>query len=236
MMKTTLLILTLNEIDGMKVIMPTIPRDWCDQILVVDGGSTDGTVQWARDNGYEVLEQVQKGIRFGYLEALPKIEGDVIISFSPDGNCLPKAIPALLEKLREGYDLVIASRYLAPAKSEDDDIITAFGNWLFTKTVNVLHGGQYTDAMNILRAFRKQLVYDLDLHKEESYTLPERLFHTVISWEPLMTVRAAKRRLRVTEISTDEPMRLGGERKLQIWRWGGAYYFQFWRELFYWRP
>lgn len=53
-MKTTLLVMTLNEIIGMKAIMPEIDRSWCDQIIIVDGGSSDGTVEWARQNGYEV--------------------------------------------------------------------------------------------------------------------------------------------------------------------------------------
>src|SRR5439155_10033150 len=164
----------------------------------------------------------------------PYIRGDVVVTISPDGNCPVSAIPAILSKIREGYDLVIGSRYLGDAKSEDDDFVTAFGNWLFTKTINVLHRGKYTDAMVIYRAFRRDLVYELDLHKEESYALPERLFRTVISWEPLMSVRAAKRKVRVAEIAVGEPARIGGKRKLQILRWGAAYYFQFWRELWYW--
>jgi len=234
-MKTTLLVLTLNEIDGMKAIMPQIDPTWCDQIMIVDGGSTDGTVEWAREQGYAVHEQRQKGIRFAYFEAFPKVTGDIIISFSPDGNCPPGSIPRLIEKMREGYDLVIASRYLDDAVSDDDDIITAFGNWLFTKTVNLLHGGNYTDVMVILRAYTRELITELDLDREESYLLPEKLFGTIISWEPLMSVRAAKRKKRVTEIAEDEPARIGGDRKLQIIRWGGAYYFQFWRELWFWR-
>ena len=48
-------------------------------------------------------------------------------------------------------------------------------------------------------------------------------------------VRAAKRRMRIAEIPVREPPRIGRHRKLQIWRWGAAYYFQFWRELWYWR-
>lgn len=48
--------------------------------------------------------------------------------------------------MKEDYDMVIVSRYLDGAKSEDDDVITAFGNWLFTKTVNFLRGGHYTFA------------------------------------------------------------------------------------------
>jgi len=234
-MKVTLLVLTLNEIEGMKVIMPQIDRNWCDQIIIVDGGSTDGTIEWAREKGYTVYVQKQKGIRFAYFEVLPMIEGDVVLSFSPDGNSPPESIPVLIEKMQEGHDLVIGSRYLGEAKSYDDDILTAFGNWFFTRTVNLLHNGSYTDAMVILRAYKKSLIYDLDLHKDESYLLPEKLFRTIISWEPLMSVRAAKRKMRIAEIPVDEPPRIGGERKLQIWKWGAAYYFQFIREVFFWR-
>lgn len=234
-MKTTLLVLTLNEVEGMKVIMPQIDPAWFDQILIVDGGSTDGTIEWARENGYTVYEQKRKGIRFAYLDVLHLLEGDVILSFSPDGNCPADTIPLLLDKMREGCDLVIGSRYLDDAKSDDDDIVTAFGNWLFTRTVNLLHGGHYTDVMVIFRAFRRGLIEELGLDKEEAYTLPEKLFGTIISWEPLMSVRAAKRRMNIAEVAVGEPVRIGGERKLQILRWGAAYYFQFWRELWYWR-
>jgi len=234
-MKTTLLVLTLNEINGMKAIMPKIKKEWCDQTIIVDGGSTDGTVEWAREQGYFVYVQRQPGFRHAYIEVLPHIDGDVVITFSPDGNSIPELIPPLIEKMKEGYDMVIVSRYLAGAKSEDDDVITAFGNWLFTKTVNLLHGGHYTDVMVIYRAFKKQVIYDLDLVDENAYRLAEKLFFTKISWEPLLSVRAAKRKLKVAEIPGDEPPRIGGERKLQIIRWGGAYYFQFIRELFVWR-
>jgi glycosyltransferase involved in cell wall biosynthesis len=231
-MKFTLLVLTLNEIEGMKAIMPKIRRDWCDQIIIVDGGSTDGTIEWAREQGYFVYVQKQKGFRHAYTEVLPYIEGDVVITFSPDGNSIPELIPELIDKMKEGYDMVIVSRYLGGAKSEDDDIITAFGNWLFTKTVNILHGGHYTDAMVIFRAYKTKLIYDLQLDKDEGYKLAEKLFRTQISWEPLLSVRAAKRKLKVAEIPGDEPARIGGERKLKVLKWGAAYYFQFIRELF----
>jgi glycosyltransferase involved in cell wall biosynthesis len=204
-------------------------------LIVVDGGSKDGTIEWCRDHGYDVYVQKRRGIRFAYLEVLPLLKGDVILTLSPDGNCAPDMIPKILNKTGEGYDLVVGSRYLGNSKSEDDDIVTGFGNWLFTRTVNLLHGARYTDAMVIFRAFRRDLVYELDLHKEESYLLPEKLFRTIISWEPLMSVRAAKRKKKIAEVGVGEPPRIGGHRKLQILRWGAAYYFQFWRELWYWR-
>jgi glycosyltransferase involved in cell wall biosynthesis len=233
---TTLLALTLNEIAGVKAVMPQIDPAWVDQIIIVDGGSTDGTLEWARDHGYEVYVQRKKGIRYAYFEVLPLVRGDVIISFSPDGNCPAHTIPLLVDKMKEGHDLVIGSRYLGDAKSEDDDLVTGFGNWLFTRTVNLLHGAHYTDAMGIYRAFKKSLIYTLDLDREESYQLYERLFHTCISWEPLMSVRAAKAKMRIAEVAVGEPPRIGGKRKLQIIRWGASFYLQFWRELWYWQP
>ena len=73
------------------------------------------------------------------------------------------------------------------------------------------------------------------LVKEDAYQLPEKLFNTKISWEPLLSVRATKRKLKIAEIPGDEPARIGGERKLKILKWGAAYYFQFIRELWFWK-
>ncbi len=232
---TTLLIPTLNEIEGMKVIMPQIRREWVDQILIMDGNSTDGTIEYARENGYEVLLQQKRGIRYAYIEALPHIRGEVLLTFSPDGNSVPELIPLLLDKMEEGYDMVIASRYLAGAKSEDDGMLTGFGNWLFTKTVNVLFGGHYTDAMVIYRAYWTRLLRELEMDQDRWYTTPERLFFTRIGCEPMLSARAARRKLKIGEIPGDEPARIGGVAKLQTFRWGASYYFQFWRDFLLWK-
>lgn len=234
-MKTTLIVATWNEVEGIRKVMPLVKREWVDQIIVMDGGSTDGTIEEAKKAGYQVYVQKKKGFRHAYTEVLPLVEGDVVITFSPDGNSIPELIPALVAKMREGYDMVIVSRYLGDAKSDDDDFLTGFGNWLFTRTVNLLHRARYTDVMVIYRAYKKQVIFDLELDKDDAYDTPERLFRTHISWEPLLSVRAAKRKLKVCEIPGSEPPRVGGERKLQVWKWGAAYYFQFFREVFCWR-
>ncbi|MFH1360824.1 MAG: glycosyltransferase [Candidatus Omnitrophota bacterium] len=235
-MKVTLFIPTLNEIEGMKTIMPKINPEWCDQILVVDGQSTDGTAEYAKEQGYDVIIQKKMGLRQAYNEALPYIKGDVVLTFSPDGNSIPELIPDCINKMKEGdYDMVIVSRYAKGAKSYDDDVITGFGNFMFTSLINLFHGGHYTDAMVIYRAYKTQLIYDLDLDKDKSYQTEERLFHTDVSWEPLLSIRAAKRKLKIAEIPGDEPRREGGERKLQVLRWGAAYLFEVIREKFIWR-
>ncbi|MEX0715353.1 MAG: glycosyltransferase family 2 protein [Planctomycetaceae bacterium] len=241
MATVTLLVPTLNEIEGMRIIMPRIDPGWVRQILVVDGGSTDGTAEYARERGYDVVIQDQPGLRKAYLAAWPHIIGDAVITFSPDGNSIPELIPDLIRKFEEGevtgagYDMVIASRYLGDAKSDDDDWITAFGNWFYTRSVNFLHGGKYTDVMVMYRIFRKRLADELELHDDRWYRTPERLFFCDMSWEPMLSARAALRKLKVGEIPGDEPARLGGVRKLLIFRWGAAYYFQFIRDFLLWR-
>lgn len=61
-MKITLLIFTYNEIDGMKEIMPQIKPEWCDELLIVDGGSKDGTYEYAKSKGYNIFIQKEKGL------------------------------------------------------------------------------------------------------------------------------------------------------------------------------
>jgi len=200
-MKTTLLITTLNEIEGMKVILPRIRKDWVDEIVVIDANSTDGTVEYAQSLGFKVVRQKSKGLAKAYAEALEVVTGDVIIPFSPDGNSVPERIPELVAKMREGYDMVIVSRYLNGAKSEDDTWFTGFGNWLLTSAINLCFGGHYTDSLVMFRAWKKQLAYDFQLNT------------SVAGFEPQLAIQCAKRKRKVTEIPGDEPDRIHGERK-----------------------
>jgi glycosyltransferase involved in cell wall biosynthesis len=61
-LKTTLFIPVLNELEGSKIIMPRIKKEWFDEIIVVDGGSNDGTVEYYESNGYRVISQKSKGL------------------------------------------------------------------------------------------------------------------------------------------------------------------------------
>jgi glycosyltransferase involved in cell wall biosynthesis len=229
-MNVTLFVPVLNEIEGLRAIMPAIDASLFSQVLVVDGNSTDGSAEWARSQGYDVHVQTRRGIRHAYIEAWPMITGDYVVTFSPDGNCKPEDIPAIIAKLEEGHDMVIASRYLGSASSEDDSLLTRFGNWMFTFLINRLHGGHYTDAMTIFRGYRTSLFRELGLDLEEPYQ-PEQLFNTVIGIEPVLSIRAARRNCKVSEVPSDEPKRVHGERKLQIFRWGASYLAQVFREL-----
>jgi glycosyltransferase involved in cell wall biosynthesis len=233
-MKVALLVPTLNEIVGLKVIMPRVKKEWFHEIFFIDGNSTDGTIEFIKENNYNLILEKKPGVRFAQIEAFESMESDIVMTFSPDGNCIPELIPNLIEEMKKGFDMVIASRYKDGAKSDDDTVVTAFGNWLFTKIINILYGGTFTDSLTNFRIYKKCLIKDLDLDKEETYASGEKLFNTPLGIEPILSTRAAKKSLKVGEIAADEPDRIGGVTKLRVWRQGAAYMYQILREKFVW--
>ena len=202
-MKVSLIIFTLNEIDGMRAIMPEIKKEWYDELIIVDGGSTDGTIEYAKEHGYPIFVQKEKGAGAAFTESVERATGDAIIIFSPDGNSAPEAIPRLVEKMKEGYDMVIASRRTGGARSYDDDFLTAFGNRMFTALTNILFGAKYTDTLVMFRIFRKELVEKLGIKTKSP------------AWGTMLCIRCARKKLKVADIPADEPPRLGGKRKMR---------------------
>jgi glycosyltransferase involved in cell wall biosynthesis len=149
-------------------------------------------------------------------------KGDIIVPFSPDNNSVPELLPQLLEKMKEGYDMVIVSRYKGDAKSEDDDPITAFGNWMFTKMVNILFRAEYTDVLVMYRAFRKDLI--------DRLKITERKYPTL---EAILCNRCAIRKLKVADLSGDEPKRIGSVRKMKPLYNGSVVLWQIFKDLFW---
>src|SRR5262245_29769282 len=161
-----------------------------------------------RDAGLRVHSQTVRGYGEGMLEGIQLAKGDVIIEFNPDGNSIPTDIPRIIAKVNEGYDLVIGSRYREGAKSDDDDWLTATGNWMFTRIVNLLFGTRYTDVLVGFRAYRRQAALRL------GFDAP------ALSWPCQSSTRFARAGLRVAEIPADEPARIGGKRKMMPLRTG----------------
>jgi glycosyltransferase involved in cell wall biosynthesis len=239
--KVTVVVPVLNEILGIREYLPRLRRAPVDQILVLDGGSTDGTAEYALEQKCDLVVQTRPGMRMAYMEAYPQIRGDVVITFSPDGNSIAETIPKLIEKMHEGYDMVIASRYKDGAKSYDDTILTQLANRAFTSLVSRF-GYSYTDAMVIYRAYRRELPRELGLTEQRSDWW-ERSVGRWTSWEPQMSIRCAKAGLKIAEIPSDEPRRLdetGSGRflpatRIQHFRAGAACFTQLVEEVFVWR-
>ena len=110
--KFTLLGLVLNEIDGLKEIVPKINPNLFDNIIFVDGGSTDGSIEWLKENNFNVVHQKNKGLGNAYLEGLRITKDDFVITFSPDGNSDPSRLKEMVNVINTNNpDILICSRY-----------------------------------------------------------------------------------------------------------------------------
>jgi|TARA_B100001540_G_scaffold80179_1_gene72001 glycosyltransferase involved in cell wall biosynthesis len=207
-MSNALIILTLNEIDGVKNILPKIKREWIDEIIVVDGGSTDGTIEKAKEFGFKVIIQSVKGHGGAILTGIKNTTAEKIIIFGPDGNHEVDEIPRLIEKMNQGYDQVVISRFGKGSINLDAGKIDTFGNKMFTFLANLFFNGNLTDTLNesriITREAFNQLKFDA-MQLDSTYQ---------------MSIRGLKLKQRYFEIVGNEGERIGGKRKMRPFHTG----------------
>jgi len=222
-MTTALIITTLNEINGVKKIIPKIKKEWLDEILFVDGGSTDGTIEEARKMGFKVIIQKQKGHGAAVLEGANAIKSDNFILFGPDGNDEPEKIPELIEKMKEGYDQVLVTRFGKGSVNLDAGIIDTFGNKMFTFLANVFFGGYWTDTLNESRIISKKAFQELNFDAMD------------LSSTQQMSIRGLKRRQKICEILGNEGERIGGVRKMKPLPVGASLSLRIIKEFIHWK-
>ena len=221
-MSTSLIILTLNEIDGVKKILPQINKKWVDEILVIDGGSTDGTIEESERLGFKVIIQEIKGHGGAILTGVNATKSDNIIIFGPDGNHETEEIPLLIEKLKEGYDQVIISRFGKTSINLDADFIEGFGNRMFAFLANVFFGGRYTDTLNESRIITRQAFLDLKFDALKMDSTQQ------------MSIRGVKLRQKICEIIGNEGARIGGKKKMRPLHVGASLSMQIIKEFIFW--
>lgn len=223
-MKISLVFLTLNEIVGLKKIFNKVPINDVDEVLAIDGGSDDGTLDFFRDNGISIFVQDVKGRGEAFKLAFKKARGDALLFFSPDGNEDPLDIPRFKSLLEEGNDMVIATRMVKGAHNEEDNQVIKLRKWA-NKTFNIMANFTWnknffiSDTINGYRAITRKTWEQLGLDSR-GYTI-----------EYQSSIRAFKKGLKIAEFPTFEGERIDGQRGSPSIRTGLAFLRIYFSEL-----
>lgn len=198
-----LVIPAYNEADVIAQTLLRLPTGIFSQVVVADNGSTDKTAQIATSAGAKVVSIPEKGYGAACLAALDEAPDNAILVFlQADGSEDAAETSSLIEPiLNNTADLVIGSRVLGEATEGSLRQHQRFGNWLATRLIGLFWGQHLTD-LGPFRAIRASTLRGLKM-RDKNY-----------GWTVEMQVRAAQRRLRVTEVPVRYGLRLAGTEKV----------------------
>jgi hypothetical protein len=198
---------TLNEAPNLPLIFPHLPLSIIDEVILVDGRSTDDTVAVARRllPTIKVVSERTPGkgaaLRAGYAAAT----GDIIIVLDADGSNDPREIPRFVRALVEGADFVKGSRFAAHGGTTDMPRYRKAGNKVFVHLVNTLFNATFTDLCYGYHAFWR--------HCLGAFQLTDGLDGFEI--DTALYLRALRQSLRLVEVASFEGYRFHGIGKLQ---------------------
>ena len=225
----SLVIPTLNEANNIAWVLQRIPVS-VDEVILVDGRSTDGTVEVARGVRPDIRVVIEprpgKGValRSGFGAA----RGDYIVMIDADGSMDPREIEDLVQALEDRrrpahpgrHEFVKGSRFAEGGGSSDISFVRRAGNDALRRLVNTLYGVEFTDLCYGLCAFRRDGLDALCL-RSEGFEI-----------ETEISVRAIKAGLRIGEVASYESERLNGTSNLSAWRDGRRVLRTLFRERF----
>lgn len=192
----TVVIPTLNEAEAIgkvidEVLEIGVPSS---NILVVDGGSSDGTVEIARSKGAEVIKQRGRGKADALKTAAEYVSTPYMLVIDGDYTYPAARIPDLYERAKKGYDLVVGSRRFSRGSQS---LVYRLGNRLLTKLFNMLFGSRLTDVLSGMYLVRTRVVRHL-LFESEGFGIESEIAAHVVSTTG-----------RVTEVPIEYRKRLG---------------------------
>ena len=198
-----------NEARNLKHVFSTIP-EWVDEIVLVDGHSTDDTVAVAQGlcPDIEVLHQQGRGKGDALQAGFAAAKGEIIVMMDADGSTDGGEIPRFIAALVTGADFAKGSRFASGGGTDDITFSRHLGNKVLSGLVNTLFGTRYTDLCYGYNAFWAKHLTKLDLDCEG------------FEVETVMNVRAAKAGLVIQEIPSHEHLRLHGMSNLKVVRDG----------------
>jgi len=206
-----------NEARNLPHVLADLP-DGLHEVILVDGGSVDDTVEVARTCYPEIVVTGQT--RCGKGNALAcgfaLASGDSIVMLDADGSTDPAEIPRFVAALEQGADFAKGSRFVQGAGSSDISRLRQCGNHFLSRIVNLLYGTRYTDLCYGYNAFRRDCLDVISLDPGTA----DNADGTVMAWgdgfevETLINIRIAQAHLRVFEVASFERRRLYGTSNL----------------------
>lgn len=162
----TLIIATFNEEESIAYVLEEIKDYNFNEIIVVDGNSTDDTETIVSKYNTKFISQTKKGWGNAVLQGIDNSNGKYITYMDGDGSYNPLAILEMKSLIKD-HDVVFSSRYKNGTKSPDDTAIRAVGNKIFTFLVQVLFKCKITDALFFYPLFKKEILDEVNLTSED---------------------------------------------------------------------
>jgi glycosyltransferase involved in cell wall biosynthesis len=202
--RVSLVIPAMNEAANIAWVLKQVPAT-VDEIVLVDGGSTDVTVLAARATRPDVriVDQEGRGKGDALRSGIAAATGELVVLMDADGSMSPDEIPRFLYFLTDGYDYVKGSRFMGGGGSLDITRLRRSGNLALMRMVNAVYDVGLTDLCYGFVAFRRSYVGYLDL------TTPG------FEIETQMTISAIRAGLRIAEVPSLELPRRHGRSNLR---------------------
>jgi glycosyltransferase involved in cell wall biosynthesis len=213
----------LNEERNLPHVFAALPAG-ITEVILVDGGSVDRTVEVARELRPDVVvvQQTRKGKGNALACGFAACTGDIIVMIDADGSTDPAEIPLFVQQLVDGADFVKGSRFSGGGHSHDITRLRKLGNDGLNLVVNVLFGTRFTDLCYGYNAFWRRVVPVLDLPDTRLPT-PDgggKLWGDGFEIETMINIRAAVDGMKVGEVGSVEHRRIHGETNLNTFRDG----------------
>jgi glycosyltransferase involved in cell wall biosynthesis len=217
--RVSVVVPTRNEAANLPHVFAAMPDVY--EVIVVDGGSTDGTVEVARRlrPDVRVVQQNRRGKGNALACGFAAVRGDIVVMLDADGSADPREIPRFVQALLDGADFAKGTRFSAGGGSDDITATRALGNRALNAAVNVLFGTSYTDLCYGYNAFWAHCLPHLGLQVGEEHGDVKR-WGDGFEVETVINTRIAKARLSVTEVPSFEFERIHGTSNLNTWRDG----------------
>ena len=216
----TAVVCTLNEAPNLIHVLPRIPS-YVDEVLLVDGHSTDGTVEIAKSlkPDIRVLYQEGKGKGVAMRYGIEQATGDIIVTLDADGETDPQEMDKFIEPLLQGYDFAKGSRFATGWKHKP--LHRLMGNFVIANTCNALYGTRFSDLCSGYNAFWRHVLERAYLWSDDGW-----------NYEPLIMARVLRASLKVVEVPHTFTGRAGDESKLSSWGQGTTTMWVLFRERF----